>query len=100
SKLQQIGRGLRICVDQQLKRKTLKSFQGDQEAFWKINNLDVVVSSQEQGFVQAIQNEILANSFFINTVFSEQELKRLLQEKNNFDDLTVRRLFKLMENKA
>lgn len=99
SKLQQIGRGLRICVDQNLKRKTLQSFHGNQEEFWNVNNLDVVVSSKEQGFVQAIQNEILANSFFINSVFSEQELKRLLQEKNNFDDTTVRRLFKLMESK-
>lgn len=99
SKLQQIGRGLRICVDQHLKRKTLQSFHGNQEEFWKVNNLDVVVSSQEQGFVQAIQNEILSNSFFINNVFSEQELKRLLQEKNNFDDHTVRRLFKILENK-
>src|SRR5690554_2425409 len=99
SKLQQIGRGLRICVDQRLKRKTLQSFHGNQEEFWNVNNLDVVVSSQEQGFVQAIQNEILANSFFINNVFSEQELKRLLQEKNNFGDHTVRRLFKVLEKK-
>lgn len=99
SRLQQIGRGLRICVNQHLKRKTLQSFHGNQEEFWKVNNLDVVVSSQEQGFVQAIQNEILSNSFFINNVFSEQELKRLLQEKNNFDDHTVRRLFKILENK-
>lgn len=99
SKLQQIGRGLRICVDQNLKRKTLNNLHGNQEKFWNVNNLDVVVSSKEQGFVEAIQNEILANSFFINSVFSEQELKRLLQEKNNFDDTTVRRLFKLIESK-
>src|SRR5690554_45378 len=100
SKLQQIGRGLRICVDQRLKRKTLQSFHGNQEEFWNVNNLDVVVSSQEQGFVQAIQNEILANSFFINNVFSEQELKRLLQEKNNFGDHTVRRLLKYWKRKS
>src|SRR5690606_17050605 len=99
SKLQQIGRGLRICVDQNLKRKTLQSFGGNQEEFWNINNLDVVVSGKEQGFVQGIQNEILANSFFLNTLFTEQEIKRLLQEKNDFDDITVRRLFKLLENK-
>src|SRR5690606_6068868 len=79
SKLQQIGRGLRICVDQNLKRKTLQSFGGNQEEFWNINNLDVVVSGKEQGFVQGIQNEILANSFFLNTLFTEQEIKRLLQ---------------------
>ncbi|HMQ44704.1 MAG TPA: DEAD/DEAH box helicase family protein, partial [Mariniflexile sp.] len=44
SKLQQIGRGLRICVNQNLQRYTLKNLNYDQEAFWKINNLDVVVS--------------------------------------------------------
>lgn len=98
SKLQQIGRGLRICVNQDLKRFTLATLDNDQEAFWEINNLDVVVSSQEQGFVEGIQKEILANSFFISDVFTEQELKRLLKEKNNFDDRTVRRLFKLLDN--
>lgn len=98
SRLQQISRGLRICVDQNLKRKTLAVLHDDQEAFWEINNLDVVVSSREQGFVESIQNEILANSFFINEVFSEQELKKLLKEKNNFDDQTVRRLFRLLDD--
>lgn len=98
SRLQQIGRGLRIGVDQNLRRKTLAALKGDQELFWQINNLDVLVSSKEQGFVEGIQNEILANSFFIREVFSEQELKRLLKEKNNFDDHTVRRLFKLLDD--
>jgi type III restriction enzyme len=74
SKLQQIGRGLRICVNQNLQRYTLKNLNDDQEAFWKINNLDVVVSSKEHGFVEAIQNEILSNSFLISETFTEQEL--------------------------
>ncbi len=56
SKLQQIGRGLRICVNQDLQRYTLKKLNDNQEAFWKINNLDVVVSSKEQGFVEAQKN--------------------------------------------
>lgn len=99
SKLQQIGRGLRICVNQNLKRYTLSALDNDQEAFWEINNLDVVVSSQELGFVEGIQKEILTNSFFIFEVFTEQELKRLLKEKNNFDDRTIRRLFKLLDDK-
>ncbi len=89
SKLQQIGRGLRICVNQNLERKTIKSLDGDQEAFWKINNLDVVVSSKEQGFVEGIQNEILSNSFFIADTFTDQELTKLLKEKSGFDDDTV-----------
>lgn len=86
SKMQQIGRGLRICVNQNLQRQTLENLNNDQEEFWKINNLDVVVSSKEQGFVEAIQNEILSNSFLISETFTEQELIRTLKRKSGFDD--------------
>lgn len=89
SKLQQIGRGLRICVNQNLQRYTLKNLNDNQEDFWKINNLDVVVSSKEQGFVEAIQNEILSNSFIISETFTEQELIKTLKEKSGFDDDTI-----------
>lgn len=89
SKLQQIGRGLRICVNQNLQRQTLKNLDNDQETFWKINNLDVVVSNKEQGFVEAIQNEILSNSFLISETFTEQELIKTLKEKSGFDDDTI-----------
>jgi type III restriction enzyme len=89
SKLQQIGRGLRICVNQNLQRYTLKNLNDDQEEFWKINNLDVVVSIKEQGFVEAIQNEILSNSFLISETFTEQELIKTLKEKSGFDDDTI-----------
>lgn len=98
SKLQQIGRGLRICVNQNLQRQTLKNLNNDQELFWKINNLDVVVSNKEQGFVEAIQNEILSNSFLIPETFTEQELKKLLKEKSGFDDATVREIYKKMDD--
>ncbi len=89
SKLQQIGRGLRICVNQTLQRQTLKNLNDDQEVFWRINNLDVVVSSKEHGFVEAIQNEILSNSFLISETFTEVELTRILKEKTTFDDDTI-----------
>lgn len=89
SKLQQIGRGLRICVNQNLQRYTFKNLNDNQEDFWKINNLDVVVSSKEQGFVEAIQNEILSNSFLISETFTEQELIKTLKEKSGFDDDTI-----------
>jgi len=98
SKLQQIGRGLRICVNQNLQRQTLKNLNNDQEAFWKINNLDVVVSSKEQGFVEEIQNEILSNSFLLAKTFTQQELKNILKEKGGFDDLTVHKIFITMIN--
>ncbi|CEN51195.1 DEAD/DEAH box helicase family protein [Capnocytophaga canis] len=89
SKLQQIGRGLRICVDQNLQRKTFKNLGNNQEEFWKINNLDVVVSSKEQGFVESIQNEILSNSFLISKSFTEKEIIHILKEKTTFDDDTI-----------
>ncbi|WP_018674916.1 DEAD/DEAH box helicase family protein [Riemerella columbina] len=98
SKLQQIRCGLRICVNQNLERYTLKNLDNDQEAFWKINNLDVVVSSKEQGFVEGIQNEILSNSFLIAEVFTEQELKIILKEKGGLDDVSVRKLYRTMED--
>src|SRR5574344_1134397 len=89
SKLQQIGRGLRICVNQNLQRYTLKNLNENLEEFWRINNLDVVVSSKEQGFVEAIQNEILSNSFLISETFTEQELIKTFKEKSGFDDDTI-----------
>lgn len=92
SKLQQIGRGLRICVNQNLQRLTLKNVHDDEEEFWKINNLDVIVSGKEQGFVESIQNEILSNSFLISETFTEQELIKTLKEKSGFDDDTVNAL--------
>ena len=99
SKLQQIGRGLRICVNQNLQRQSLKNLNNDQEEFWKINNLDVVVPAQEIGFVEGIQQEILSNSFLIAETFTGQELKKLLKEKGKFDDQTVRELFKTLDNR-
>ncbi|MFJ1490181.1 restriction endonuclease [Capnocytophaga canis] len=89
SKLQQIGRGLRICVNQNLQRKTFKNLGNNQEEFWKINNLDVVVSSKEQGFVESIQNEILSNSFLVSKSFTEREIIHILKEKTTFDDDTI-----------
>ncbi|MFJ1323254.1 DEAD/DEAH box helicase family protein [Capnocytophaga canis] len=89
SKLQQIGRGLRICVDQNLQRKTFKNLNNNQEEFWKINNLDVVVSSKEQGFVEGIQKEILSNSFLVSENFTEKEIIHILKEKTTFDDDTI-----------
>lgn len=98
SKLQQIGRGLRISVNQNLQRNTLNHLDGNQEGFWEINNLDVVVSGKEQGFVEGIQNEILNNSFLITEVFTERELKILLKEKGGFDDRNIRKICRMMED--
>jgi type III restriction enzyme len=57
SKLQQIGRGLRLAVNQQLERIT-----HDEPEFDSINDLTVVVPASEANFVEAIQNEIAAHT--------------------------------------
>ena len=57
TKLQQIGRGLRLAVNQQLER-----VQSDDPAFDEVNELVVVVPASEGDFVEAIQNEIAAHS--------------------------------------
>jgi len=57
TKLQQIGRGLRLAVNQQLER-----VQSDDAAFDEINELVVVVPASEGNFVESIQNEIAAHS--------------------------------------
>ena len=57
TKLQQIGRGLRLAVDQQLQR-----IPPDDAEFDTINDLTVVVPASEGDFVTAIQNEIAAHS--------------------------------------
>ena len=57
SKLQQIGRGLRLAVNQDGERITK-----EHESFEFINELFVVVPSTEEDFVTSIQNEIAAHS--------------------------------------
>jgi len=57
TKLQQIGRGLRLAVNQQLERVSLED-----AAFDEINDLMVVVPASEGDFVRAIQSEITEHS--------------------------------------
>jgi type III restriction enzyme len=57
SKLQQIGRGLRLAVNQEGKRITR-----DDSHFEFVNELFVVVPSTESDFVSSIQKEISQNS--------------------------------------
>ncbi len=71
TKLQQIGRGLRLAVNQQLMRVPL-----DDAAFDEINELVVVVPASEGNFVEAIQNEIAAHSVrHVARVFDQETLK-------------------------
>ncbi|MBE0499756.1 MAG: DEAD/DEAH box helicase family protein [Campylobacterales bacterium] len=70
SKLQQIGRGLRLAVNQEGKRITKED-----ENFDFVNELFVVVPSTERDFVSSIQNEISQNSIKqVSKVFNEDTM--------------------------
>jgi len=57
TKLQQIGRGLRLAVNQRLERVSVED-----AAFDEVNDLVVVVPASEGDFVKAIQSEITEHS--------------------------------------
>ncbi|WP_120829422.1 DEAD/DEAH box helicase family protein [Helicobacter pylori] len=63
SRHQQVGRGLRIALNQEGKRVTHGFLKGNDDAFYKINHLDMLVSSEEVGFMEGLQKEIEASSF-------------------------------------
>ena len=63
SRRQQVGRGLRLAVNQQGRRQTWEYCERQGGDFRGINTLDVIVSSQEGDFIKELQGEINENSF-------------------------------------
>ncbi|WP_120890556.1 DEAD/DEAH box helicase family protein [Helicobacter pylori] len=63
SRHQQVGRGLRIALNQEGKRVTHGFLKANDDAFYKINHLDMLVSGEEVGFIEGLQKEIEASSF-------------------------------------
>lgn len=63
SKKQQIGRGLRLCVNRNGKRITHNFCGNDDEKFYELNRLDVLVHNSELNFIEGLQNEINKASF-------------------------------------
>ena len=63
SKRQQVGRGLRLAVNQDGVRQTLEYCGDNQHNFQEINTLDVIVSGQEKNFISEIQQEVLDGSY-------------------------------------
>ena len=96
SRRQQVGRGLRIAVNQAGKRQTYKTLEENENAFYDINTLDVVVSGYEKDFIEGIQSEIQKASFGIVGDFLETES---LKEKG-LNDREINRLqFALEDHK-
>lgn len=77
SKRQEIGRGLRICVNSNGDRMDYRELEED---FFNINNLTVIASESYDSFAKSLQNEIAANlsreSFdkFEQKIFIDREL--------------------------
>ncbi len=95
SRRQQIGRGLRIAVNQDGRRLTYNYLNEDKSLFYKINTLDVVVSGHEQQFINEIQKEIVDNSFIISTGYLKREM---FIEKGFYDDELNRIFIALVDN--
>ena len=84
TKLQQIGRGLRLAVKQtegRLERLTHEEISA--EEFRTINKLDVIVPDEEGSFVQGIQKEISESS--INSVTDIIDAKVLCRKSVCYD---------------
>ena len=95
SRRQQVGRGLRIAVNQQGKRLTYNHLEEKEEEFYNINTLDVIVSSKEKEFIIKIQEEIQSASFSIVGDFISHAL---LKEKG-LKEKEAMQLLLLLEEK-
>ena len=73
SRHQQVGRGLRICVNNEGKRITQRFLGNNENEFFDINHLDMLVSSEERGFIEGLQKEIMDSSFALDSVYINQE---------------------------
>lgn len=90
SRHQQVGRGLRICVNSEGKRITHGYLGANDNAFYEINYLDMLVSGEEVGFIEELQKEIEASSFASGgSVLDRENLSNLglnQREINKFCD--------------
>ncbi len=71
SRHQQVGRGLRLCVNTQDKRITHNFLDCNDEFFYKINYLDIAISNQEKQFIEKLQKEINDSSFEVKFINNE-----------------------------
>lgn len=94
SRHQQVGRGLRIAINQEGKRVTHGFLKGNDNAFYKINYLDMLVSGEEVGFIEGLQKEIEASSF----IGGGNALDREDLAKLGLNEREINKLFVELEN--
>ncbi|HHS6537689.1 TPA: DEAD/DEAH box helicase family protein [Campylobacter jejuni] len=76
---QQVGRGLRLCVNDKGKRITHNYLDFDDNKFYDINYLDILVSAREVDYIENLQKEVLDSSFrFDSQTLEKNFLENLL----------------------
>lgn len=76
---QQVGRGLRLCVNNKGKRITHNFLSYNDDEFYDINYLDILVSAREINYIENLQKEIIDSSFtFDSKVLEKSFLENLL----------------------
>lgn len=91
---QQVGRGLRLCVNQEGRRITHSHLDYDSTHFYSINYLDLVISGKESDFIKNLQKDISDLSFTIDaTTLALEDLKVL-----GLDEDLAFELFALLKN--
>lgn len=73
SRHQQVGRGLRICVNNEGKRITRKYLDFNDNNFFDINYLDMLISKEERDFIDGLQKEIMDSSFSLGGDILDRE---------------------------
>jgi len=92
SKRQEIGRGLRICVNNNGDRMDYGELEGE---FFKINNLTVIASESYDSFAKALQKEMAENlsrksyQMFSLEHFQGKVLNNLKGEVKPLDDMAI-----------
>ena len=96
SRRQQVGRGLRVAVNQNGIRQTYDRLAKANRNFSEINRLNVIVSSHERDFIKQIQEEIQNNSNVVGDIINLTDL-----QEHGLSDFEASLIFiKLKEKKV
>ena len=97
SKRQEIGRGLRICVNSNGERMDYRELEDE---FFNINNLTVIASESYDSFAKALQSEISANlsrksyDKFEQKIFINRELVNKDGKSLPIDETIVNKIYR------
>lgn len=79
---QQVGRGLRLCVNDKGKRITHRFMDFDDDSFYRLNYLDIIVSAKESNYIGNLQKEIEDSSYILSDkAINQDELNTLLNNQ-------------------